>query len=77
MVSGDSISYSQREPAALAKCSSLTFCEIITHTHTHRQRFSMYVQTLNMMYFLFSVQIQLTISHIIDEKLCVCPQIVD
>lgn len=37
----------------------------------------MYVQTLNMMYFLFSVQIQLTISHIIDEKLCVCPQIVD
>lgn len=75
MVSGDGISYSQKEPAALAKCSSLTFCEIITHTH--RQRFSMYVQTLNMMYFLFSVQIQLTISHIIDEKLCVCPQIVD
>lgn len=37
----------------------------------------MYVQTLNMMYFLFSVQIQLTISHIIDEKLCVCLQIVD
>lgn len=37
MVSGDGISYSQREPAALAKCSSLTFCEIITYTEAEIQ----------------------------------------